>query len=150
MAAARLLLSVFHDQLRDRDQRQRLENAEAAISSSMRRLRTLVFDVRPPELDDDGVGVALRRYLTESARQGGFQAELRDDLQQEPPAEARVIAYRIAQEALTNVRVHARATRVDVRLGEARDGLLVTVAETTASASSRTGSRLIPGPGTSA
>jgi signal transduction histidine kinase len=129
MAAARLLLSVFHDQLRDRDQRQLLETAEAAISSSLRRLRTLVFDVRPAELDDDGVGVALRRYLTESARQGGFQAELRDDLEQEPPAEARVIAYRIAQEALTNVRVHARATRVDVRLGEARDGLLVTVAD---------------------
>jgi signal transduction histidine kinase len=56
-------------------------------------------------------------------------AQLRDDLEREPPAEARVIAYRICQEALTNVRVHAGARRVEVRLEEAQGGLLVTVAD---------------------
>ena len=49
-------------------------------------------------------------------------AQLRDDLEREPPAEARVIAYRICQEALTNVRVHAAARRVEVRLEEAQGG----------------------------
>jgi signal transduction histidine kinase len=129
IAAARLMLTAFRDQLHDPEQRQLLEHLEEAVSSSLRRLRTLVFDLRPPELDEDGLSAALREYLTETAGQGGFRAELRDDLEQEPPAEARVIAYRISQEALTNVRVHARATRVEVRLEEAKGGLLVTITD---------------------
>src|SRR4029450_3329069 len=72
---------------------------------------------------------ALREYLTETARQGGFVATLRDDLEREPPAEARGIAYRICQEALTNVRVHASARWVEVRLEEAQGGLQVTVTD---------------------
>jgi signal transduction histidine kinase len=129
IAAARLMLTTFRGQLQEADQRRLLDHLEEAVSSSLRRLRTLVFDLRPAQLDDDGLSAALREYLTETAGQGGFQAELRDDLEREPPAEARVIAYRICQEALTNVRVHAGASRVEVRLQEAEGGLLVTVTD---------------------
>jgi PAS domain S-box-containing protein len=129
IAAARLMLTTFRDQLSDDRQRRLLDHLEEAVSSSLRRLRTLVFDLRPAQLDDDGLAAALREYLTETARQGGFVATLRDDLEREPPAEARVIAYRICQEALTNVRVHARARWVEVRLEEAQGGLQVTVTD---------------------
>ena len=40
-----------------------------------------------------------------------------------------MIAYRICQEALTNIRLHAAATRVVVRLEESRGGLLVTIGD---------------------
>ena len=129
IAAARLMLTTFRDQLHDDYQRDLLDHLEEAVSSSLARLRTLVFDLRPAQLDDDGLAAALREYLAEAAGQGGFTAELRDDIEQELPAEVRVIAYRICQEALTNVRVHARASRVEVRLEEARGGLLVSVAD---------------------
>jgi signal transduction histidine kinase len=129
IAAARLMLTTFRDQLTDDRQRELLDHLEEAVSSSLRRLRTLVFDLRPAQLDDDGLAAALREYLTETASQGGFVAELHDDLEQEPPAEARVIAYRICQEALTNIRMHAGATRVAVRLEESRGGLLVTIGD---------------------
>jgi signal transduction histidine kinase len=129
IAAARLMLTTFRDQLTDDRQRRLLDHLEEAVSSSLRRLRSLVFDLRPAQLDDEGLAAALREYLTEAARQGGFVAELRDDLEHEPPPEARVIAYRICQEALTNVRVHAAALRVVVRLEESQGGLLVTVAD---------------------
>jgi signal transduction histidine kinase len=129
IAAARLMLSSFRDHLHDDYQRQLLDNLEEAVSASLRRLRTLVFDLRPAQLDEDGLSAALREYLAETAAQGGFVAELRDELEREPPAEARVIAYRICQEAITNVRMHAAATRVTVRLEEAQGGLLVTVAD---------------------
>jgi signal transduction histidine kinase len=129
IAAARLMLTTFRDQLTDDAQRRLLDHLEEAVSSSLRRLRTLVFDLRPAQLDDDGLAAALREYLTEAARQGGFVAELRDDLEHEPPAEVRVIAYRICQEAITNVRMHAAATQVAVRLDEAQGGLLVTIGD---------------------
>jgi signal transduction histidine kinase len=129
ITAARLRLALLRDRLDDPEQRRRLEQAETALSSSLERLRTLVFDLRPAVLDEVGLCAALRQYLAETAAQAGVEASLRDDLGQEPPAEVRVIAYRIAQEALTNVRVHARATRVDVGLEEARGGLLLTIAD---------------------
>jgi signal transduction histidine kinase len=129
ITAARLRLALLRDRLDDPEQRRRLEQAETALSSSLERLRTLVFDLRPAVLDEVGLSAALRQYLAETAAQAGVQALLHDDLGQEPPAEVRVIAYRIAQEALTNVRVHARATRVDVGLEEARGGLLLTIAD---------------------
>jgi signal transduction histidine kinase len=123
------MLTTFRDQLTDDAQRRLLDHLEEAVSSSLRRLRTLVFDLRPAQLDDDGLAAALREYLTETARQGGFAAELRDDLEREPPAEVRVIAYRICQEAITNVRMHAVASLVVVRLEEAKGGLLVTIGD---------------------
>jgi signal transduction histidine kinase len=129
IAAARLLLTTFRDQLTDDGQRRLLDHLEEAVSASLRRLRTLVFDLRPAQLDDDGLAAALREYLTETARHGGFTAELREDLEREPPAEVRVIAYRICQEAITNIRMHAAATQVVVRLEEARGGLLVTIGD---------------------
>jgi signal transduction histidine kinase len=129
IAAARLMLTTFREQLQDDERRELLDHLEEAVSSSLRRLRTLVFDLRPAQLDEDGLAAALREYLNETAGHGGFRAELRGELEHEPPAEVRVIAYRICQEALTNVRVHARASRVEVRLEEAHGGLLVTVAD---------------------
>src|SRR4029453_12270336 len=129
IAAARLLLTTFRDQLTDDGQRRLLDRLEEAVSASLRRLRTLVFDLRPAQLDDDGLAAALREYLTETAHHGGFAAELCEDLEREPPAEVRVIAYRICQEAITNIRMHAAATQVVVRLEEARGGLLVTIGD---------------------
>ncbi|HET7219058.1 MAG TPA: ATP-binding protein, partial [Vicinamibacterales bacterium] len=43
------------------------------------------------------------------------------------PSEAETTAYRIAQEALTNVARHARATRVDVILERQADSVLLIV-----------------------
>ena len=40
-----------------------------------------------------------------------------------------MIAYRICQEALTNIRMHAGATQVAVRLEESQGGLLVTIGD---------------------
>ncbi len=129
ITAARLRLALVRDHLDEPERQLRFEEAEAALSASLKRLRTLVFDLRPAVLDEVGLSAALRQYLTETAGQGGFQGALRDDLEQEPPAEVRVIAYRIAQEALTNVRVHANATWVDVRLEASDGGLLVTITD---------------------
>ena len=129
IASTRLLLTMFRKRLRDPEQCQLLAKAEASIDASLQRLRTLVFELRPVVLDEVGLAAALRQYLTETAAQGGFQAELRDELEREPPAEVRVIAYRIAQEALSNVRLHAGATRVRVRLEEGDGGLAVTITD---------------------
>jgi signal transduction histidine kinase len=67
--------------------------------------------------------------LTEEFReQTGVETALAlDGEPRELPSEARLAVYRTAQEALTNVRRHAEAERVDVRLRYADDGTWLTV-----------------------
>jgi signal transduction histidine kinase len=81
-------------------------------------IRRLVYDLRPPALDDLGLVEALRQL---AERYGSKDSTLRvvveapEDLPTLPAA-VEVAVYRIAQEALTNVARHARATTCVVRL----------------------------------
>ena len=83
-----------------------------------------MFELRPYVLDSDGLAAALRLYIEEHAKLPGspsFSVEIA--LETEPPEEARAVLYRIAQEALTNVRKHARAKNVMVSLSGRGDGV---------------------------
>jgi signal transduction histidine kinase len=48
-------------------------------------------------------------------------------LSSEPPGEIRAILFRIAQEALANVRKHADASRVDIEVSERDGGIILHV-----------------------
>ena len=81
-------------------------------------IRRLVYDLRPPALDDLGL-VAAMRQLAE--RYGSKDTALRVVVEAQEglpdlPAAVEVAVYRITQEALTNVVRHARATTCVVRL----------------------------------
>ncbi|MEA2471234.1 MAG: hypothetical protein QOE38_2233, partial [Thermoleophilaceae bacterium] len=91
------------------------------VAATTERMRTLVFDLRPPALDWAGVASALRLYLEETKERFGLGYRLDSRLDEEPPLEVRLIAYRIAQEAITNVVKHAGASEVHVSL-DGRDG----------------------------
>jgi signal transduction histidine kinase len=79
-------------------------------------VRRLVYNLRPPALDDLGLVGALRqsasRYETDGLRFSFDVTEPLPDL----PAAVETAAYRIAQEAMTNVVRHARASHCLVRL----------------------------------
>ncbi|MFA1550183.1 sensor histidine kinase [Actinomadura chokoriensis] len=72
----------------------------------------------------DGIG-----DLVAAARGGGLEVDLSEGGLGTLPPEIGVAAYRIVQEALTNVVKHAAAKRVSVRLGRDGGGLVVRVAD---------------------
>jgi len=86
--------------------------AQGAITD----VRNLVYALRPPALDDLGLVGALRAH---AARHALGRLEVRVDAP-EPmpllPAAVEVAAYRIVQEALTNVLRHSEARRCSVTL----------------------------------
>jgi signal transduction histidine kinase len=98
------------------------EELRGAISD----IRRLVYDLRPPALDDLGLGESLRQL---AERYGSKDSPLRvvvetpEDLPNLPAA-VEVAVYRITQEALTNVARHARARTCVVRLAVDGDVLL--------------------------
>jgi PAS domain S-box-containing protein len=110
----------------DIEQRDHLTRLEEAARAAIKRLRSMVFDLKPPTLAD-GLASALILYLEELKADSELEYELRNELQEEPEEELRVILYRIAQEALTNVRKHARADKVVVHLSRTGSGVQLRV-----------------------
>src|SRR5215213_403937 len=95
------------------------EELRSAISD----IRRLVYDLRPPALDDLGLVEALRRLAERYGSEGEqlrVSVEAPEDLPGLPAA-VEVAVYRITQEALTNVARHARARTSVVRLAVNED-----------------------------
>jgi signal transduction histidine kinase len=79
-------------------------------------IRRLVYALRPPALDDLGLVGALREEATRY-RDTGLQVTVESPERLPPlPAAVEVAAFRIVQEALTNVARHAGARTCSVRL----------------------------------
>jgi len=86
---------------------------QAAIAD----IRRLVYDLRPPALDDLGLVSALREQIGQYRyHQLSITIDAPDELPPLPAA-VEVAAYRIAQEAITNVVRHADARNCIVSLG---------------------------------
>jgi len=86
-----------------------LQDGKRQMQEALAGIRRLVYDLRPPALDQLGLVSALRDYAAGHAA-GSLQVVI-DALEPLPPlpAAVEVAAYRIALEALTNVVRHAQA-----------------------------------------
>lgn len=93
-----------------------LDSLKIQAEEAIQDIRHLVYDLRPPALDDLGLVGALQqsasRYATGELR---FSFDIPQALP-ELPAAVETAVYRIAQEAMTNVLRHAQATLCVVRL----------------------------------
>jgi signal transduction histidine kinase len=127
ITAMAMRLRTLRQSTTNPEERATLERLENDVSMSMARLRRLVFELSPPILQRDGLAAALKTYLEETCPEASLDYCMDIRLQNEPAIEPRTVLYRIAQEALTNVRKHARASHVEVRLEEQGDGVLVRV-----------------------
>lgn len=127
MAAASIRLQILRRRLTTRDELAMLDELANTMDLAIDRLRHLLFELRPPALDREGIVPALQLYLRESGSDVDYRLE--EGLRDEPPPETRVILYRLAQEALTNVRKHARATAASVLLGQDENGYLLRVSD---------------------
>lgn len=83
---------------------------------SLKEMRLLILELRPPALEQEGLVGALQKRLDAVEKRVGITARVvMDDFIEFPPALEEEL-YRIAQEALNNSLKHAKATRVTVRI----------------------------------
>jgi len=117
-----------------------LVDLQTEIRSSIADIRRLVYELRPPTLDELGLVGAIQQFAAQcnmgseaDGASGHIDANLRvivEEIDRLPPLPAaiEVAAYRIAQEALTNVVRHAHACNCTVRLS-LLDGLRLEVTD---------------------
>ena len=105
--------------------RERLRALAADVLGDVRRL---ALELRPTSLDTLGLEAALRACARDLRQRGGPEVEVCVALPAHLPSTDATLLFRVAQEALTNVARHARATRASVVvLG--RDGAIDLVVE---------------------
>ncbi|GAC1686472.1 MAG: hypothetical protein PVS3B3_07830 [Ktedonobacteraceae bacterium] len=92
-------------------------------------IRRLVYELRPPTLDDLGLLGALREQATRYA-QGGLQVTVEaPDALGPLPAAVEVAAYRIAMEALTNVVRHAHTSTCILKIEHNDNLIIITISD---------------------
>jgi signal transduction histidine kinase len=129
MTAVLIRLGMLGAQLTDPESRGVVQQLEASVRDAIARLRRLIVDLRPPELDREGLAAVLRSMLMQLEREHSIRCSVANELETEPGPYARVIAFRVVQEAVANARKHARASRLDVLLRPREDGVLASVTD---------------------
>jgi PAS domain S-box-containing protein len=105
-----------------------LNDAQTLAAELMRRVRELSLDLRPAMLDDLGLLPALLWHSERYTAQTNVRVKLEQQgLERRFRAEIETAAYRIVQEALTNVARHAGVEEVTVRLWATLDRLGVQI-----------------------
>jgi signal transduction histidine kinase len=90
-------------------------------------VRRLVYNLRPPALDDLGLLGAIRSQAQKVSQQDGLSVSVNAPDLPSLPAAVEVAAYRIAHEALMNVVRHARARRCVITLTPRDDDLILEI-----------------------
>jgi PAS domain S-box-containing protein len=129
MSAVGIRLESLHRLVEGEQVSRAVEQLQETVTSAVDRLRQLMFELRPAALDREGLVPALRTYLSRTGDESELVCTLLNHLVTEPPEATRLALYRIVQEAVTNVRKHAAATRVTVALDQRDDGTLVRVVD---------------------
>lgn len=102
-----------------------LSLAEAALAE----MRALIFELRPETLETDGLVAALTKQIESARARHGLEVYAEWCSEPDLPYDVKEALYRIAQEALTNITKHARARRVDVRMGCGPDEVTLEVSD---------------------
>jgi two-component system, NarL family, sensor histidine kinase UhpB len=99
------------------------------IDETMQIVRRIASELRPSVLDQLGLEAALEYLVQEAAKRTGIEIVLQAEEFPRLPDAVRSHAFRIIQEALTNVTRHAKATRVNVSVRQAGGVLILGVAD---------------------
>lgn len=101
---------------------------DALVSAGLSSLRRVTAALRPSLLDDLGLLSAVRSLVAQVSREGQVRAELvAADSMTALPRERELALFRAAQEGITNVLRHARATRLVITIDVGEHEVRLTV-----------------------
>jgi signal transduction histidine kinase len=108
-----------------------LQSAREALDATTRDIRNYILDLRPRRFQGDNLVIGLERLLTEFKANTLMAVTLvaQAEADQLLSPEARLALFHIAQEALSNAVKHSRASRVDVRLEHAANGIVLSISD---------------------
>lgn len=117
LAAIKMKLGVLQHSAFTPQASHQIDDIRGLVEDTIRRLRTLTFDLSPPILYELGLGFALEWLVERFQEKHGVAAELVDDGQpMELDDDVRGLLFRAVSELLMNVAKHAGASKVVVSI----------------------------------
>jgi two-component system sensor histidine kinase DegS len=110
--------------------RKKIAYTQRLVKKAVMEVHRFARKLRPAVLDDLGLVAALHAYCTILAKEKRIRIHITafDEIESFGDA-ARTVMFRVAQEALTNVVRHARATQVEISITRNTDGLRMEIAD---------------------
>jgi two-component system sensor histidine kinase UhpB len=108
-----------------------IDDTKALANQAMQELLTLARQLRPTALDDLGLKAAIAGNVSEINNRSPLEVSFNSDAStySDLSADAQLVVYRVAQEALSNAAQHADAESVEVSLARMEAGVELTVTD---------------------
>lgn len=107
-----------------------LEEVRRELAETADGLRRYAQGLRPPALDELGLGPAIESHVRHVAETAAMPVEVRTEgVGRLESPEAELALYRIVQEAITNALRHSRARRIGVTVERRRGAVVATVTD---------------------
>jgi signal transduction histidine kinase len=109
--------------------REAIADATEHVAREIENLRAIITELRPAALDELGLAPALTTLVKRVATASGLEIDASIDIDRRLAEEQETVAYRVVQEALSNVVKHAQATSASVAVATSDGELRITVAD---------------------
>ena len=96
--------------------RQHLNDIQKTAQESLTEIRLLIYELRPPILEQEGLVVALQNRLYSVENRAELKSSLKSNLEERLPLVVEEGLYRIAVEALNNTLKHANAKKIEISI----------------------------------
>ena len=95
-----------------------LRQLQETAQQALREMRLLIFELRPPALETEGLIAALTTRLEAVEARAGLETQIYAEETLHLPPDVEIDLYKIAQEALNNALKYAQAGKVSLSLAE--------------------------------
>lgn len=130
LTAMRINMDMIRTRLGEHDDpliRSRNDDSLELIDSAFKAVENVMYELRPPMIDEYGLVAPLQWYARKFAERTGLHVEIRGDEGWRCGPEVELALFRIAQEALNNVARHAQARNAVIELREVGPDIVFTI-----------------------
>ena len=108
---------------------QHLDDIQNTAQESLADMRLLIYELRPPILDKEGLVSALQNRLSSVENRANIKSSIQSNLTSRLPPAVEEGLYQIAREALNNIIKHAHARNVLIRIQQEPRSMLMEVSD---------------------
>ena len=109
--------------------REYIDDIQNTAQESLADMRLLIYELKPPILDKQGLIAALQNRLISVEDRARIKSSLQTNLSGRLPAQVEEGIYQITREALNNIIKHARAKNITIRIQQESESIQVEISD---------------------